>query len=95
MAFTAGVNLLHFRGAGEHGIGLEVKAATVTATPQTVNFYPFKLVDAANVMLLRDAGPNDTAGALTVVSFATTGITFTPANTGNVALLIIGNLQRA
>lgn len=96
MAFTAGVSLVNLRGAGEHGIGIEVKAATVSATPQTVNFYPFKLTDYLNVMVLRDAGPNDTAGALTSVSLASTGlsITFTPAATGNVALLIVGAVQR-
>lgn len=96
MAFTAGISLVNLRGAGEHGIGLEVKAATVAATPQTVQLAPFKLSDKDNVMYLRDDSPNDTAGALTTVSFASDGksLTFTPAATGQVGLLIVGAVAR-
>lgn len=95
MAFTAGVKTANHVGPGSHGLGLIVRAATVAATPQTVLFAPYKLTDRTNVLLLRDAGPNDTAGALTVVSYAATGIsiTFTPAATGQVAFVIVGDVE--
>lgn len=95
MAFTAGVKLSQLRGAGEHGPHLEARAATVAATPQTVNFAPFKLSNPTNAMVFRDAGPNDTAGALTSVSISATGITFTPNSTGQVGLMIVGEMEMA
>lgn len=95
MAFTAGVKLTQLRGAGEHGAALEARAATVTTVAQTLNFAPFKLSNPTNAIVLRDAGPNDTAGSLSAVSISATGITFTPASTGQVGLVIIGELEMA
>jgi hypothetical protein len=95
MAFTAGVKLTQLRGAGEHGAAMEARAATVTTVAQTISFKPFKLSNPTNAMVFRDAGPNDTAGALTVVSIDANGITFTPASTGQVGLLIVGELEMA
>lgn len=95
MAFTAGVKTANHTGPGSHGLGLIVRAATVTTVPQTVLFAPYKLTDRTNVLVLRDAGPNDTAGAITVVSLASTGksITFTPAATGQIGLVIVGDVE--
>lgn len=90
MAFTAGVNLVDMRGAGENGGFIECKAATVAATPQTILFAPFSLTNPTNASVLRDVGPNDTAGALTVVSISASGITFTPASTGQVTVFVVG-----
>lgn len=95
MAFTAGVKLTQLRGPGEHGAALEVRAATVTTVEQTVSFKPFKLSNPTNAIVLRDAGPNDDAGALTTVSIDANGITFTPAETGQVGLVVVGELEMA
>ncbi len=90
MTWSAGVNLCRTQGAGSQGIGIQVRAATVTATAQTVQLAPYKVSDYTKAMLLRDGGPNDTAGALTVLSIAADGksITFTPASTGQIQFIL-------
>lgn len=92
MATAAEISLAHGIGAGMKGPFLRLRAATVATVAQTVSFAPFKLNDATNVYVLRDAGANDNAGALTVVSNDANGITFTPAATGFVGLIIVGDI---
>lgn len=91
MAFTAGVKLCRTQGAGSQGLGIQVRAATVATVAQTVQLAPYKVSDYQNAMLLRDGGPNDTAGAITVVSIAADGksITFTPASTGQIGFILV------
>jgi hypothetical protein len=84
----AEVTLSHGIGAGMKGPFIRIRQATVAATPQTVLFAPYKLKTPTNAYVLRDVGPNDTAGALTTVSMDANGITFTPASTGVVGLII-------
>jgi hypothetical protein len=90
MSFTAGVKLCRTQGAGSQGIGIQVRAATVAATPQTVQLAPYKVSDYLDTMVIRGTLPNDTAGAITTVSIASDGksITFTPASTGQIQLLL-------
>ncbi len=94
MTFAAAVVLPSSKGPGRHGLGIIVRAATVTTVAQTVQLAPYKLTDPTNAAWLRDAGPNDTAGALSVTSIAADGksITFTPASTGNVQLILAGDV---
>ena len=93
MTATAETINAHGVGAGMKGPLLRLRAATVTATPQTVKFAPYKLTTPANAYVLRDVGPNDNAGALTTVSMDANGITFTPASTGFVGLIIVGDID--
>lgn len=95
MPVAAEIALAHEIGAGMKGPFIRLRAATVTTVAQTVQLAPFKLSDPTNAYVLRDAGPNDTAGALTVVSLASDGksITFTPASTGFVGLILCGTID--
>ena len=90
MSFTAGVKLGRTLGAGSQGLGIHVRAATVAATPQTVQLAPYKVSDYLDAMVLRGTLPNDTAGAITTVSIAADGksITFTPASTGQIQMIL-------
>lgn len=90
MPTAAEVALADAQGAGMKGPLIRIRAATVAATPQTVQFAPFKLLDPTNAYVVRDASPNDNAGALTTVSMDANSITFTPASTGFVGLLLVG-----
>lgn len=95
MAVAAEISLAHGIGAGMKGPFLRVRAATVATVAQTIQLAPFKMSDPTNAYVLRDAGPNDTAGALTVFSLAADGksITFTPASTGFAGLLLAGTID--
>ena len=95
MAVAAEVVLAQSLGAGMKGPVLRIRAATVATVAQTVQLGPFKMSNPANCYWLRDAGPNDTAGALTVTSIAADGksITFTPASTGWVGLILVGDID--
>lgn len=89
------VRLTQGLGAGMKGPGLTLRLATVAATPQTAQLAPYKMSSPTKVHWLRDAGPADTAGALTTVSMAADGksVTFTPAATGEVGLVLIGDVD--
>lgn len=89
------VRLAEVLGAGMKGMALTLRVATVTTVPQTVQLAPFKMRSSTKVHWLRDSGPNDSAGALSVMSIAADGksITFTPASTGELGLVLVGDVD--
>lgn len=83
--------------SGVGGTGAIIVRATVLAdVPNTIQLAPFKAKLYTEPLWFRSVDVLDVAGALTSQSMASDGksITFTPAEAGEIALMLVGDFVR-